>query len=106
MLTEQASRDRKWAKFPLLRKALEGKPIPSSCYGPTSESDNMFEAPGRLVEIAVLAREHEFAVIETADEQGREGMYRDLNELRLELEATSSFFRQQADLVSAICSKL
>ena len=64
-----------------------------------------FEALHRLVEIAILAREHEDAVMETADAVGPEGMYRDLNRLRMEIEAASSFFREQADHVRAMCSK-
>jgi len=44
MLTEEVSRERKWGQFPVLRKALEGKRVPDSYYGPTSVSDNMFEA--------------------------------------------------------------
>ncbi len=106
MLTEKASRERKWGRFPALRKALEDKRIPVSYYGPTSVSDNMFDALHRLIEIAILAREHESVIRETAQVVGPEEMYRDLERLRGELEATSSFFKQQAEDVRALCSKL
>ena len=95
-----------WGQFPVLRKALEGKRVPDSCYGPTSVSDNMFEALHRLVEVAILAREYEGAVRETADAVGPDGMFRDLDRLRMEIEAASSFLREQADHVRAMCSKL
>lgn len=60
----------------------------------------------RLVEIAILAREYEGAVRETADAVGPDRMFRDLDRLRMEIEAASSFLREQADHVRAMCSKL
>jgi hypothetical protein len=45
-------------KYPSLRKALENKRIPDSYYGPTSISDNMFDAMVRFVTIAILVREY------------------------------------------------
>ena len=50
MLTEEGSRERMWGKYPSLRKALENKRIPDSYYGPTSISDNMFDAMVRLLQ--------------------------------------------------------
>ncbi len=58
MLTEEGSRERMWGKYPSLRKALENKRIPDSYYGPTSISDNMFDAMVRFVTIAILVREY------------------------------------------------
>ena len=58
MLTEEGSRERVWGKYPSLRKALENKRIPDSYYGPTSISDNMFDAMVRFVTIAILVREY------------------------------------------------
>ena len=49
-LTEKAYQERKWGSFPALRQALEDKQIPSNYFGPTSVSDNMFEAMNRLIE--------------------------------------------------------
>jgi len=37
---------------------LENKRIPDSYYGPTSISDNMFDAMVRFVTIAILVREY------------------------------------------------
>lgn len=106
MLTEEASRELKWGRFPALRKALEDKRIPDSYYGPTSVSDNIFDALHRLAEIAVLARENESVVRGTAEAIGPEQMYRDLHRLQSELEAASSFLEQQAEHVRALFSKL
>jgi len=58
MLTEEGSREHMWGKNPKLRKALENKRIPDSYYGPTSISDNMFDAIVRFVTIAILVREY------------------------------------------------
>jgi len=106
MLTEEALRERMWGKFPALRQALEDKRVPDRYYGPTSVSDNLFAALHRSLEIAILAREHEVAVRETAEAVGREPMYHDLDRLYWELQAASSFLREQADDVRALCMKL
>ena len=58
MLTEEDSRERMWGEYPSLRKALENKRIPDSYFGPTSISDNMFDAMVRSVTIAILVRQH------------------------------------------------
>ena len=106
MLSEEGFRERKWGRFPALRKALEDKSIPNSYYSPISVSDNTFEALHRLVEIAILAREHESVVRKTAQSVGPKEMYRDLHLLQDELEGISSLIRQHAKDVRALCSKL
>lgn len=106
MLTEEGIREQKWGPFPALRKALEDKHIPGSYFGPTSISYNIFSALNRLIEIAILAREHEGVVRETAQAVGPGDMYRDLQRLQAELEAACSFLEQQAEGVRALCSKL
>jgi hypothetical protein len=106
MLTEEALRERKWGRFPALRKALEDKCIPNSYYGPTSVSDNVFGELNRLVEIAILAREHQSVVRDITQSVGREQMYRDLLQLRDDLGAASSFFKQQAEAIEAVCANL
>ena len=106
MLLESAYRERKWGRFPALRKALEDRCVPDSYYGPTSVSDNIFDALHRLVEIAILANEHIRVVMETAQSIGPEEMYRDLDRLRGDLEAACSFFKQHAEDVMALQSNL
>lgn len=58
MLTEEDSRERMWGEYPSLTKALENRRIPDSYYGPTSISDNMFDAMVRSVTIAILVSEY------------------------------------------------
>ncbi len=106
MLTKKALRERKWGPYPALRKALDDKRIPEGYYGPTSVSDSIFSALDRLIEIAILAREHEGLVRETAQAVGPGDMYWDLQRLQTELEAACSFLEQQAEGVRTLCSKL
>ena len=106
MLSEEAYRERMWGRFPALRKALEGRRVPDRYYGFTSVSDNIFDALRRLVEIAILAREYESVVRGTVQSVGPEAMHRDLDRLRGELETASSEFREQAEKVRALCSRL
>ena len=106
MLLESAYRERKWGRFPTLRKALEDKCIPDSYFGFTSVSDNIFDRLHRLVEIAILANEHNSVVRETAQSVGPEEMYCDLDRLRGDLEAACSFFKQHAEDVMALQSNL
>ena len=106
MLTEEGYREREWGPFPALRKALEGKCIPDRYYGVSSVDDNIFEALHRLVKIAILVREHESVVREIARSVGPGEMYQDLRRLQGELEAACSCFKQHAQHVEALCSKL
>ena len=106
MLTEEASRERKWGQYPALRKALEDKRIPDRYYGPTSASDNMFAELHRLVEIAILVREHERDVTATAHAGGPEAMSLDLDRLHHELKGAYSFFREQAEYIEAVRRKI
>ena len=98
-LTQEAYRERKWGHFPALRKALEDKQVPGSYYGITSASDNMFDAMGRLMQIAVLTDEYESDIKATALSVGREDMYRDLRNLERALEDASRFFKRNIDKV-------
>jgi hypothetical protein len=65
-LTEQAYRDRKWGRFPLLRHLLEGKRIPDSFFGFSSASDNIFDGVGRLLEIIILVNANRDEILDTA----------------------------------------
>ena len=101
-LTEQAYRERKWGQFPVLRKAIEDKKIPGSYFGVTSASDNMFDAMGRLVEIAVLACEFEDCIIETANSTGNKEMSDDLIKLEKALESICSFFTERIKTIKRL----
>ena len=106
MLSPEALRERKWGRFPTLRKALEEKRLPDTYYGVSSTSDNLCEQYRRLIEIALLTNEHEQLVMDTAQVTGREHMCRDLDELRRQLEHASMFFREHVGRVEKLCSQL
>ena len=91
-LTEKAYQERKWGSFPTLRKALEDKKIPGHYFGMTSADDNMFDAMGRLLDIAVLFDEFKGYVKETANSLGVEKMCEDLKTLENALERARGFF--------------
>ena len=105
-LTAEAYRERKWGHLPALRKALEDKDIPSSYYGLTTASDNMFDAITILIEIAVLTSEYQFDIKETATSMGREEMTRDLKTLEGALEQASCFFKSKIEEIQTLCLTL
>ena len=105
-MSDYGIQERKWGEFPTLRVALQDKRIPDEYYGPTSASKNIFNRLECLLEVSILAFEHADLVKETARSVGQEGMQRDLNRLRDELDAAAAFFRQQAEDVRSLNSKL
>ena len=102
MLTEEASRERRWGSYPALRKVLEDKRIPDHYYGPSSFSDNMFDKIGRLLEIGILAYEQKGAIREYAQSVGKEQMYSDLHDLQSGLEYASAVFRELSEKVEKL----
>ena len=101
-LTGESYHEHKWGQFPALRKTIEDKKIPASCFGVTSASDNMFDAMGRLVEIAVLACEFEDCIIETAHSTGNKEMSNDLIKLEEALESICSFFTERIKTIKKL----
>ena len=106
MLSPEGLRERRWGRFPALRKALEDKRIPDQHYGFTSVSDNMFDALQRLLETAVLAGEHQDDILAAARVVGPEQMFGDLQRLIQDLEAAAGSFRQQAERIRALIALL
>jgi hypothetical protein len=51
MISNEALADRKWGRYPELRKLFEKHPVPPEVYGRTSVSDNTPARIGRLIEI-------------------------------------------------------
>ena len=102
MLTTKALEERKWGRFPALRKALDNKPFPGDCYGITSISDNLGNQIVRSLEIATLAREHAAAVRETAQAVGSERMKRDLQTLEEELRWASSQVEREIEEIQRL----
>lgn len=106
MLSEYGIQERMWGRFPALRKVLHDKRVPNEYYGPTSVSENIFNRTERLLQNSILVLEHAELVNESARAVGPEEMHLDLSRLCDELDAASSFFRQQADRVRSLSSKL
>lgn len=105
-LTEEGYRERKWRSYPALRQALEDKRIPSNYFGPTSASDNMFDAMGRLLDISVLVVEFKNHIEETAQITGREEMYKDLRRLEADLKQAMYFFERKIEELRTIYDSL
>jgi hypothetical protein len=95
-----------WGNYPVLRKALEDKPIPDSLYGPTSISDNMLDVMVRLSTIATLISEYPQDVINIAQSSGDGPMYHDLNRVEQELNSMASIFTRAARDIHALYSRL
>ena len=105
-LTREAYQERKWGQFPTLRKILEAKEIPAHYFGVSSASDNMFDAMGRLLEIAVLVREFEDQVKETARSLGPSQMCDDLRTLEQGLKKAQSFFEKSIHQVRMLSESI
>ncbi|GAG45593.1 unnamed protein product, partial [marine sediment metagenome] len=80
-LTLEAELERKWGRYPALRKALEDKRVPDRYYGLTSASDNMFDQIQRLLEIGIAVREYGEAIKDLSLSGDREEIGRDLNRI-------------------------
>jgi hypothetical protein len=101
-LTEEGYRERKWGHFPALRKVLESKSVPAKYYGPLSDSDNLFDAMERLIEIAVLTVEYGSDIQEAAISVGRNEMRVDLKRLEKSLEEASYFIKRRIEEVGKL----
>ena len=100
MLTQDAMREREWGSYPVLRQAIENKELPWTYYGSSSISDNIFDSLPRQAKIALLIKEYEGQIREIATDKGCDGMAEDLDRLAAELEGTSRFFREMADIAT------
>ncbi len=66
MLTSEAYDDRQWSKFPALRRIINAGPLPQNSDGVTSVSDSALGQLQRILEIALLARESEQDILNSA----------------------------------------
>lgn len=105
-LTIEAYNERKWGRFPALRKALSDKEVPSHYFGMTSASDNMFDALNRLLQISVLAVEYDRDIKESAKFFGWQEMCGDLWRLVEEIESASLFFKEQSQKIKQLLCAL
>jgi len=101
-LTEEGYRERMWRHFPALRKVLENQSLPAKYYGTSPDSDNLFDAMERLIEIAVLTVEYGSDVQEAATAVGRNEMRVDLKRLEKSLEEASYFIKRRIEDVGKL----
>ncbi len=66
MLTENATKERVWGRFPALRHLLESKPPSDRFIGLTSVSDTFMDWLHRVLSVADLARHHEEDIVAAA----------------------------------------
>ena len=102
MLTEEASRERRWGRFPALRQALETRRMPAEFFGITSASDNMFERFRHLLETSVLVSAYRTEILETAQAVGPHHVYEDLRSLEDELRAVAHCVMTAIDEVRTV----
>ncbi len=104
MLTEEGYKRRFWGPLETLRKLLDGKRIPDSYYGPTSVSDNAFDAVSRHLQLSVLVRENKDTIAHavSADPGVVRPLLDELQELRSMLRAESDRFRYESSAVEDI----
>jgi hypothetical protein len=104
VLTEEGYKARFWGPFSALRRVLEGKKVPDNYYGPTSVSDNIFEAISRHLELAIVVREHEADLINaaTVDADLGRALLSDLEGVRGMLHAASGHFADESDRIERL----
>lgn len=101
-LTKEAYLERKWARFPALRQALEDKNLPGHYYGPSSISDNLFDQMTRLVEISKLAIEYKEEILSLSESVSLKELTHELNNLTAMLFDMQAFWEQMAESVQLI----
>ncbi len=106
MLTNEAMEERKWGRFPSLRKALANKTPPPAYYGPTSASETISDEMGRLLEISAIAMEYRDYLKKNAENDGEKHAVEDLLRLAERLDGISKYVRQAADEVRALSDSL
>lgn len=103
MISDEAYQDRKWGRYPELRKIFQSLPVPRSVYGWSSASDNL---PGRITrQIEVLATIQENCELLAGAERSVPDTHlalRELSEVRQELESTARLFVDLSEKVHEI----
>lgn len=94
--------ERKWGRFPALRRILESKGLPASLCEQMSVSENVFDRIRRTLEIALSAFEAEPDIAKAAFATGPNEMLDDLERVRRELDAAMSFIEDASRKVRHI----
>jgi hypothetical protein len=104
MLTDHAIRERKWGRYPSLRRVLEEKKVPDALYGLTSVSDNSFDWVNRLMNITILVDKYRADIKNAVPTLGRDELSKDLYEIQSELESCSAYFSGLVDRIGSVLS--
>lgn len=92
MISNEARAERKWGRYPELRKLFEKYPVPDGVYGWSSVSDNAPARIGRLIELVATVQAHakelEAVPREVADPSK---VFHELYQLRSEIRSASQF---------------
>jgi hypothetical protein len=86
-----------WGHFPALRLLLENRPESDRRYGPTSVSDDVFDAIQRYVQIAARAEENRDELLRAAqaDTEFARALWEDLRDLQKTLESLRNAFDRE-----------
>jgi hypothetical protein len=92
MISNEALAERKWGRYPELRKVFEKYPVPNGVYGWSSVSDNTPAWIGRLIEMVATIRSHEKELeLVPRELVDPSRLFHDLHELRSEIRHASEF---------------
>jgi hypothetical protein len=106
MLTAETYADRKWGRYPALRRALETQRLPDSLFGPTSVSDNLFDSFHRTLEVSLLACEWEPELKKAAQGTGLTEIIEDLRSVVDDLQAMRSRIDEMSDRLECLWAGL
>ena len=103
MISDKAYQDRKWGRYPELRKIFQSLPVPGSVYGWSSASDNLPGMITRQIELVATILEN-CALLAVAERSVPEThlALRELSEVRQELESTARRFLNLSEKVLEI----
>jgi hypothetical protein len=108
MLTGDRLRERTWGGLPALGKVLENKPESDRYHGPTSVSDNIFEAFSCFLNVAALATEHKEDLLTAAhsDPQFAEAAIDDLQRLMNALSSVKELVNNEIKDLDKLCGEV
>lgn len=104
-LTEEATREREWGRFPVLRRILERERVPDH-YCTSSVSDSIFDALVRLMKHSILVQEHEEEIRNAANSTNIEQLFGELRALEEALKDASRNFDRARDRLAGLRKSL
>jgi hypothetical protein len=98
MISNEALADRKWGRYPGLRRLFAKYPVPDGVYGWSSVSDNTSAWIGRLIEIVATIRANMKELEEIPQQPSEEAaLLHELRTLRGELRHASDILTNLGD---------